>query len=147
MSTFVKTLPTIPAFTQKGLKGFQFPLNVKSFEVYFVESSQGHDDFVIAEKLTHTYYILEGSGVFEIADESITVAAGNMIEIPPETEFCYSGKMKLSEVTRIQGYNFSIEDIRYWAIFDISSENGILLIYTGFWLSVIGLILRFWRKT
>jgi mannose-6-phosphate isomerase-like protein (cupin superfamily) len=95
MSKYLKQIPDTPTFTQEGLQGFQYPLELKQFEVYFVDSTKGHDDFVIAEGLTHTYYILEGNGTFEIGADIVNVSAGNMLEIPPKIEFSYSGKMKL----------------------------------------------------
>ena len=45
MSKYLKTIPETPTFTQKGLKGYQFPLEQKRFEVYLVDSTKGHDVF------------------------------------------------------------------------------------------------------
>ena len=95
MTTCLRKLPDSPTFTQNGLKGFQFPLDSKGHEIYFVDSSKGHDDFVIAEKITHTYYILGGIGYFEIDGRGIEVTPGMLLEIPPLVEFSYSGEMKL----------------------------------------------------
>jgi len=95
MKTYLKVLSDTPTFTQNGLRGFQFPLDAAHYEFYFVDSSKGHDDFVVAEQITHTYYILEGTGRFDVGGECIPVSPGSVLEIPPQTEFSYSGTMKL----------------------------------------------------
>src|SRR5262249_61986253 len=42
-----------------------------------------------------TYYILCGSGYFTIANCKYDVSPGMLVEVPPNVEFSYSGKMKL----------------------------------------------------
>lgn len=88
-------LPSEPTFAQKGLKGFRYPLQTKDYEVYLVEVSKGHDDYIISEKITHTYYLLEGAGFFDIKGENRELKAGELIEVPPGVEYTYSGQMKL----------------------------------------------------
>ena len=41
------------------------------------------------------YFVLEGAGRFEIAGEVIDVAATDVVIVPRETEYDYSGKMRL----------------------------------------------------
>ncbi len=55
----------------------------------------------------------------------------------------FTGKLKMNEPIEIGGHTISIEDMRYWIQLYISSEDGIKFIYLGFWLGIIGLILRF----
>jgi mannose-6-phosphate isomerase-like protein (cupin superfamily) len=83
------------AYTQKGLKGYKFPLKNKKLEVYFVDVKKGHDDFIISKKITHIYYILEGKGYFTIGNKKYNVKPGVVIEVPPDIEYCYSGKMRI----------------------------------------------------
>jgi len=36
-----------------------------------------------------------GGGTFRVADEEFAVTAGDLVEIPPATEFVFAGKMQL----------------------------------------------------
>ena len=87
--------PNKPPFEQKGLKGFAYPLINKDLEIYYVDSSQGHDNFIISKKCFHIYYIIEGNGTFEINNQIKEVSKNFLIEVPPNLEYTYSGKMKL----------------------------------------------------
>ena len=85
-----------PTFEQKGLKGYRYPLSNDQFETYYVEVSQGHDNYAISRTCTHIYYIHEGCGEFEIDGELCPVSAPcAMVEVPPGVEYTFSGKMKL----------------------------------------------------
>ena len=88
-------IPEKPSFQQKGLKGYAYPLANKELEIYYVDVSQGHDTYIISKKCFHIYYILEGEGVFEIKNETKRVSKDSLVEVPPNTEYTYSGKMKL----------------------------------------------------
>jgi len=88
-------LPKKPTIKQKGLKGYQFPLENKNIEIDYVDVSQGHDNYIISKKCTHIYYVLEGAGEFELDGKVQKVKEGSMVEILPNVEFTYSGKMKL----------------------------------------------------
>jgi mannose-6-phosphate isomerase-like protein (cupin superfamily) len=95
MVNFIRKKSDKPTFSQKGLDGFQFPLENKNVEVYFVDVKKGHDTFIISKKITHIYYILEGEGFFTINGERIDVKEGSVVEVPPDIEYTYSGSMKL----------------------------------------------------
>ncbi len=95
MNKFIKKLPTKPTFSQKGLKGYQFPLNNKNVEVYFVNVNKGHDTYIISKKITHIYYILEGQGLFDINNKKYKVKPNMLIEVPANIEYTYSGNMEL----------------------------------------------------
>lgn len=90
------SLPTSVSFTGKGILGYTFgPLNQKDLEIYYIEVEKGHDFFMISKKITRTYYVLTGSGHFTIDNLKYGVSAGNLVEVPPKVEYCYSGKMTL----------------------------------------------------
>lgn len=93
--TYTLIHPEKPTFEQKGLSGFQFPTKNKDVEVYFVDVEKGHDKFIISKKITHMYYILEGTGFFIINNKQYDITPGMLVEVPPDVEFCFSGKMKL----------------------------------------------------
>lgn len=87
--------PIKPIFIQKGLEGFQFPLTSRELEIDYIDCWFGHDDKVISDSLMHIYYVLEGSGDFQIDTRLIHVSKGMCVEIPPNHIFTYFGKMKL----------------------------------------------------
>jgi mannose-6-phosphate isomerase-like protein (cupin superfamily) len=95
MAEYIRRLADNASYTQKGLKGFKFPLANKNAEVYFVEAEQGHDNYIVSKKCTHIYYVLEGNGIFDIENGKTQVKTGQLIEVPPKAEYTYSGKMKL----------------------------------------------------
>jgi len=93
---YVYSPPASPSFVNKGLVGYDYgPLNQKDVEIIYVEAERGHDTFLISKRVVRIYYILSGSGYFTIANEKFAVSAGVLVEVPPKTEYCYSGKMKL----------------------------------------------------
>ncbi len=93
---YVHSLPASPSFVDKGLVGYDFgPLNHKDVEIIYIDAERGHDTFLVSKRVVRVYYILSGSGHFTIADSRYEVRAGMLIEVPPKTEYCYSGKMKL----------------------------------------------------
>jgi len=92
---YIKKIPDKPTFVQKGVEGYQFKLENKDLEIYFEKSNLGHDDFVKGQNFTHFYYILEGEGFFTINNIQHEVAKGMVVEIPPMTEFSFTGKMEL----------------------------------------------------
>jgi len=54
---------------------------------------------LISKKITHIYFILEGEGFFDINGEKKEVKKGMLVEVPPNVEYVYSGKMKLLLIT------------------------------------------------
>jgi SAM-dependent methyltransferase/mannose-6-phosphate isomerase-like protein (cupin superfamily) len=93
---YMYSRPTSISFDGRGLFGYTFgPLNQKDVEMYYIEVEKGHDTFMISKKITRTYYILHGSGYFTIATRKYDVSPGMLVEVPPNVEFSYSGKMKL----------------------------------------------------
>jgi len=95
MDEFVRKLKDNPSFSQKGLDGYRFPLSNKEIEIYFVDVKKGHDTYIISKKITHIYYVLEGEGFFDIGGGKTQVKPGMLIEVPPNIEYSYSGKMKV----------------------------------------------------
>jgi mannose-6-phosphate isomerase-like protein (cupin superfamily) len=92
---FIKKIPEKPTFSQKGLKGYRYDIENKEVEVYLVNVTEGHDKYLISKKITHCYYVLQGKGFFDIEEKKHFVKAGMLIEVPPNIEYVYSGKMKL----------------------------------------------------
>jgi len=95
MNEFRFKIPNKPSFSQKGLLGYKFPIKSHDVEVYFVDVVQGHETYFISKKCTHIYYVIEGEGFFDINDKKHDAKQGMLIEVPPNVEYTYSGKMKL----------------------------------------------------
>ncbi len=95
MAEYIRKIPSEPTFSQKGLTGFRYALTNENVEVYFVDVKQGHDKYIISKNCSHIYYILEGEGTFDIDGTKYNVNKGAFIEVPPNVEFTYSGKMRL----------------------------------------------------
>jgi mannose-6-phosphate isomerase-like protein (cupin superfamily)/SAM-dependent methyltransferase len=94
--SYIYSLPPLTAFDGEGLFGYSFgPLKQKDLDIYYIEVEKGHDTFMVSKKITRTYYVLNGSGHFTIADRRYDVSPGILVEVPPKVEYSYSGKMKL----------------------------------------------------
>ena len=98
--SYVHSLPTSVSFTGKGLLGYSFGPLKQDLDIYFIEVEKGHDVFMISKKITRTYYVLAGSGYFTIDNRRYDVHPGELVEVPPQVEYCYSGKMTLLAFAR-----------------------------------------------
>jgi quercetin dioxygenase-like cupin family protein len=92
---FVRDVPSTPSFSQQGFCGRTFLLASRALEVSLIDSITGHDNYIRAHGITHLYYILEGELTFEADGEKFTAKTGQLVEIPPQVEFVYTGKAKL----------------------------------------------------
>jgi mannose-6-phosphate isomerase-like protein (cupin superfamily) len=93
---YVWRLPSSPAFTGRGLQGFQFgPIRNANLEIHVVNVAKGHDTFIKSKRITRIYYVLEGSGYFTIDDQRYDVEPGVLVEVPPLVEYSYTGSMRL----------------------------------------------------
>src|SRR5215467_3580765 len=97
---YIYSLPSLTAFDGRGLFGYSFgPLKQNDVDISYIEVDKGHDTFMISKRITRTYYVLSGSGYFTIADQRYDVLPGMLVEIPPQVEYSYSGKIKLLAVS------------------------------------------------
>ncbi len=93
---YIFSLPAAPAFEGQGLKGFAFaPLRHPQLDIHFVDVTRGHDTYMISERITRIYYVLEGQGYFTIENTKYDVRPRMLIEVPPNLRYSYSGTMKL----------------------------------------------------
>ena len=95
MKDYIKKIPNEPLFKQNGLNGYKFNLENKDIGIVIEDCFKGHDKYTINKVTTHIYYVLEGEGTFCINEEKYSVKKDDVIEIPPNTEFVFAGKMKL----------------------------------------------------
>ncbi len=64
---------------------------------FFIDCQYGQEAYTYDKESTSTYWILEGSGVFEVDGKRFEVNAGDVVTVPKNTTFYYSGQMKMIE--------------------------------------------------
>ncbi len=94
-------LPEEYSFEKVGIKGKNFPTKelTDKAKIAIIEVEDGHETKIREKECTFFYYILEGKGSFEIEDKTEECQKGDLVVIPNNTIFRYSGKMKLLLVT------------------------------------------------
>lgn len=92
---YVKKLSNVPSFSQEGFNGFSFNIDNKNMSIDMIDSYKGHGKYCKNLVSTHIYYIISGSGRFKINGEIYNVEEKDIIEISPNTEFIYTGKMQM----------------------------------------------------
>lgn len=92
---YVKKAPKVPSFSKDGMDGYSFEIENKNISIDIEDVYKGHDRYCTNTQSTHIYYVLEGSGKFKINNKLFDVKQDDLIEIPKNTEFVFSGKMKL----------------------------------------------------
>ena len=95
MYDYIKRFPNEASFTQKGFDGFNSKLNCKNISITLEDVYKGHEKYAMNIESYHIYYVLEGNGTFKINGDMYDVKQGDIVEIPPKTEFIFKGKMKL----------------------------------------------------
>jgi mannose-6-phosphate isomerase-like protein (cupin superfamily) len=96
MKTYIKSFPEEPSFKQKGLNGFVCPLENEVIGNLTLERvHKGHDKYYTNTESSKIYYVIQGQGRFKIKEELYKVHRGDIIEIPPNTEFVFEGQMEL----------------------------------------------------
>lgn len=55
---------------------------------------EGHFEEFVHDRSTFTYIFLEGSGIFYLDDEEVSVKAGDVLSIDPGTRIYYKGCLK-----------------------------------------------------
>jgi chemotaxis methyl-accepting protein methylase len=124
---YVHSLPSSVSFTGKGLLGYTFgPLRQKDIDVYQIEVEKGHDVFMVSKRITRTYYVLAGHGHFTIDNQRYDVNTGVLVEVPPNVEYCYSGKMTLLAFSKPGWFNGN-DTFTKWNPDVVGSDGGSLI--------------------
>lgn len=94
---YVINEPDELSFEKVGIKGKIFSTSDLTQDLEFVriDTDAGHETRIIEHKSTFCYYILEGSGHFEIDDSVEDCVKGDLIVIPAGKAFTYKGSMQL----------------------------------------------------
>jgi mannose-6-phosphate isomerase-like protein (cupin superfamily) len=85
------------SFDKVGIKGKIFGASKVSDVIEFVvvDTEAGHETTIVEHDSTFCYYILAGSGYFEIDGTKEQCQTGDLVVIPPGHEFTYKGTFKL----------------------------------------------------
>lgn len=93
---YVQKLPDNFSFEKVGIKGKRFPrLENQKSGFSIIETEKGHETRIIETKCDFCYYILEGSGSFEIEGIKEECMRGDLVVIPSGKPFQYFGKLKM----------------------------------------------------
>jgi mannose-6-phosphate isomerase-like protein (cupin superfamily) len=97
---YVFHLPEEYSFEKVGIKGTNFDTKDFNDEAKFaiIEVEEGHSK-VREKECTMFYFILEGKGNFEIDGKTEQCQKGDLVIVPRNTVFKYTGKMKMLLVT------------------------------------------------
>jgi len=92
---YIKKIPSEPSFKQNGLNGYNYDLICDGISLTIEDCFKGHDKYHTNRYSSKIYYVLDGIGKFKVNGELYDIKKGDCIEIPPNTEFVFAGKMKL----------------------------------------------------
>jgi len=94
---FVTKEPKNYSFEKPGHKGKIFPTQDLSDKAQFilVECNGLPESAMRQRECDFCYYILEGTGYFEINGARENCGAGDLVVVPAGNEFTYKGKMKM----------------------------------------------------
>jgi mannose-6-phosphate isomerase-like protein (cupin superfamily) len=94
---FVIKEPKNYSFDKIGHKGKIFPSESVNNKTQFIllEIENGIDVTLCQHECDYAYYVLEGSGFFEINGAREDCGAGDLVVIPAGNKFTYKGKMKM----------------------------------------------------
>lgn len=94
---YVFHLPEKYSFEKVGIKGKTFDTKSLSDKVEFsiIETDKGHETKIIEKECIFSYFILEGSGSFEIEGNVEKCSEGDLVFIPNDIPFKYTGNMKM----------------------------------------------------
>lgn len=95
MNNYIKKFPNTPSFSQEGFDGYTSLLECENLSITREDVHKGHDRYAMNTTSYSIYYVIEGNGTFKIADGLYDVTKGDLIEIPPKTEFVFKGEMKM----------------------------------------------------
>lgn len=73
--------------------------SINGSDIVYEETETGCFEEFYNDVSTHTWFIIEGSGIFVIDDESIKVNEKDIISIPPKKRIHYFGKMRMLLIT------------------------------------------------
>lgn len=98
---YVFHLPKEYSFEKVGIKGKNFSTEELSKKAKFsiIETEQGHETRIREKECIFVYYILERKGSFEIEGQKEECRKGDLVVIPNNLAFRYTGTMRMLLIT------------------------------------------------
>jgi mannose-6-phosphate isomerase-like protein (cupin superfamily) len=84
-----------PNFDKRGHRGYFFGTQSDRANHLIIETDIGLEGRQTENICEYAYYVLDGSGIFEINGVEHPVQAGCLVVIPPKTTFTYRGKLRM----------------------------------------------------
>ncbi len=88
-------LPEEYSFEKVGIRGKIFDTLSDGVEFVVIETEKGHETKIREKECTFSYFVLEGEGNFEIEGKTERCQKGDLVFIPNNTAFKYTGRMKM----------------------------------------------------
>ena len=95
---YVKNLDKNYSFSKNGFNVILPKIDNKDVSICFVDVDKERDNYCMLDKSTIFYYIIDGTGEFEINNEFIQIAKDDLIEISPKQKYSYKGNLKMLEI-------------------------------------------------
>lgn len=95
---YIKNLNKEYTFSKDGFHATIPTIQNTEVSICFVEVEVERTTYCMLDKSTIFYYILEGTGEFEINNDNVEVQKGDLIEISPSQKYSYLGNMKMLEI-------------------------------------------------
>ncbi len=97
---YVLSEPSEYSFVKVGIKGKKFISDLTQNAGFaLITTETGHETTIIEKECDFIYYVLEGSGYFEINGVKEKFEKGNLVVVPMGSKFTYKGKAKMLLVT------------------------------------------------
>ena len=95
---YIKNLHEGITFSKNGFSVFLPKIANQEISLCFVTVEEERDNYCLLDNSTIFYYIIDGTGEFEIENDKIPVKNNDLIEIPPKHKFSYKGRLKMLEI-------------------------------------------------
>ena len=98
MEKYIKNLNKNYNFSKNGFNVILPKITCSDISICFVDIDGERDNYCMLDNSTIFYYIISGSGEFEIDDDKVPVKTDDLIEISPNKRYSYKGNLKMLEI-------------------------------------------------
>ncbi len=95
---YIKNLNKNYDFSKDGVNVILPKIDNNEVSICFVDVAEERDNYCMLDKSTIFYYIIAGSGEFEIENDFIPVLQNDLIEILPKQKYSYKGNLRMLEI-------------------------------------------------
>ena len=106
------------SFKKDGYEVALPDINHKDVSICFVNTESNRKTYCKIENSPIYYYIISGKGKFIIDDDTFDVKAGDLIEIPENKKYTYSGTLNMLELIPNSFNKLQIEESSVNSIFE-----------------------------